>query len=120
MVIKNSNFEAEPVLMDFHEFRHCTFKKCRLVYCGYSMVTVNDCRFEECRWEFSGPAAVTLQFLASLRQSGSEMGRMIVGQALGIIHGAGQQPAPPTAPPANGLQVPAPGGPATPSDPPKS
>lgn len=99
MVIKNYTFEAEPVLMDFHDFRHCTFKKCRLIYCGYSAMTVDSCRFDECRWEFGGPAMATLQFLANLHQGGSEMGKLIVQQAVGLITQA--PPAqPPAAPPA--------------------
>ena len=115
MIIKNYTFEAEPVLMDFHDFRHCTFRKCRLIYCGYSAVTVDTCRFEDCRWEFGGPALATLQFLANLNQNGSDMGKYIVNQAIGMItqpvpgaaatppaasaSGAGTFPAPPPAPP---------------------
>jgi hypothetical protein len=97
MVIKNYTFEAEPVLMDFHDFRHCTFKKCRLIYCGYSAVTVDSCRFEECRWEFQGPAYATLQFLATLNQGGTDMGKAIVQQALAAINqpGAGVAGGPP-------------------------
>lgn len=85
MVIKNYTFEAEPVLMDFHDFRHCTFRKCRLIFCGYSAVTVDSCRFEDCRWEFGGPALATLQFLANLHQNGSDMGKHIVNQAVSMI-----------------------------------
>jgi hypothetical protein len=94
MVIKNYTFEAEPVLMDFHEFRHCTFRKCRLIFCGYSAVTVDSCRFEDCRWEFGGPALSTLHFLANLNQTGTDMGKFIVNQAISMI----QQPAPAAAP----------------------
>lgn len=85
MVIKSYTFEAEPVLMDFHDFRHCTFKKCRLIFCGYSAIKLDNCRFDDCRWEFSGPAMATLQLLANLHQSGSEMGRLIVQQAINIV-----------------------------------
>jgi hypothetical protein len=85
MVIKNYTFEAEPVLMDFHDFRHCTFRRCRLIYCGHSAVTVDSCRFEDCRWEFGGPAMATLQFLANLYQGGSDMGKSIAQQAISLI-----------------------------------
>jgi len=85
MVIKSYTFEAEPVLMDYHDFRHCVFKKCRLIFCGYSAVKLDNCRFDDCRWEFSGPAMATLQLLANLHQGGSEMGRMIVQQAISVI-----------------------------------
>ena len=94
MVIKNYTFEAEPVLMDFHDYRHCTFRKCRLIFCGYSVVTVDSCRFEDCRWEFGGPALSTLHFLANLNQTGTEMGKFIVKQAMAVI----QQPASAAAP----------------------
>lgn len=99
MVIKNYTFEAERVLMDFHEYRHCTFKKCRLIFCGYSAMTVENCRFDECRWEFGGPAMATLQFLAHLNQSGTDMGRAIVHQAIGLIQNQPPQPeSPPSKP----------------------
>lgn len=97
MVIKNYTFEAEPVVLDFHEYRHCTFRKCRLVYCGYSAVTADNCRFEDCRWEFQGPALQTLHLLATLQKSGGEMGKSIVQQAMGVIippAEAGAGPAP--------------------------
>jgi len=93
MVIKNYTFEAEPVLMDFHEFRHCTFRKCRLIFCGYSAVAVDSCRFDECRWEFGGPALATLHFLANLNQTGTEMGKFIVSQAISMIQQPAQAPA---------------------------
>ncbi len=96
MVIKKYTFEAEPVLMDFHEYRHCTFRKCRLIFCGYSSVTIDACRFEDCRWEFGGPALATLQFLANLNQTGTEMSKFIVNQALSVIQQA--PPAPASAP----------------------
>lgn len=85
MVIKSYTFEAEPVLMDFHDFRHCTFKRCRLIFCGYSNIRIDNCRFEDCRWEFSGPAMATIELLSNLHRSGSEMGRLIVQQAIAII-----------------------------------
>ncbi len=114
MVIKNYTFEAEPVLMDFHDYRHCQFKKCRLIFCGYSPVTVDNCRFEGCRWEFRGPAMATLEFLAHMHQSGSEMGKLIVQQAIAIIT---QQPPPQTAPATPQPASPAPA-PTTPQPPP--
>jgi hypothetical protein len=98
MVIKNYTFEAEPVLMDFHDFRHCTFRRCRLIYCGHSAVMVDSCRFDDCRWEFGGPAMATIQFLANLYQGGSEMGKSIAQQALALItqpRAAGGAGAPP-------------------------
>ncbi len=85
MVIKSYTFEAEPVLMDFHDFRHCTFKRCRLIFCGYSNLRIDSCRFEDCRWEFSGPAMATLELLSNLNRSGTELGRLIVQQAIAII-----------------------------------
>mgnify|MGYP000852646114 CR=1 FL=1 len=99
MVIKNYTFEAEPVLMDFHDYRHCVFRKCRLIYCGYSAVTIDACRFDDCRWEFGGPALATLQFLAHLNQSESEMSKFIVNQALSMIQQAPTAAAPAPQPP---------------------
>jgi len=113
MVIKNYTFEAEPVLMDYHDFRHCTFKKCRLIFCGYSAVVADSCRFEDCRWEFGGPAFATLQFLATLHQGGSEMGKAIVQQAIAIIQ---QPPAAAPATPATRAATPV-AAPATPAAP---
>ena len=92
MQIKNYTFESEPVLMDYHQFQGCTFKRCRLVYCGYSPVQFDGCRFDDCRWEFSGPAAATLHLLSSFNHVGGEMGKLIVKQALAIINQPPAQP----------------------------
>lgn len=110
MQIKNYTFEGEPVLMDFHQFRGCTFRKCRLVYCGYSPVQMEGCRFDDCRWDFSGPAAATLHLLASFNHVGGEMGKTIVKQALAIINSPPPQPVapPPPPPPVSGPMPPPP------------
>jgi hypothetical protein len=92
MQIKNYTFDSEPVLMDYHQFQGCTFRKCRLVYCGYSPVQFDGCRFDDCRWEFSGPAAATLHLLSSFNHVGGEMGKLIVKQAMAIIHSPPPQP----------------------------
>lgn len=107
MQIKNYTFENEPVLMDFHFFQGCTFRRCRLVYCGYSPLQFEGCRFDDCRWEFSGPAMTTLHVLSSLNHRGGEMGRLIVKQALALIQNP--PPAPAGAPaPAGGPTPPPP------------
>jgi hypothetical protein len=102
MRIKDYTFENEPVLMDFHFFQGCTFRRCRLVYCGYSPIQFEGCRFDDCRWEFSGPAAATLHVLSSFNHHGGEMGKHIVQQALAIIQNPPAPPPPPTPPPAAG------------------
>ncbi|MCX8109509.1 MAG: hypothetical protein N3G20_11980, partial [Verrucomicrobiae bacterium] len=93
MIIKSYTFEAQPVLMDFHDFRHCIFRRCRLIFCGYSDLRIDNCRFEDCRWEFGGPAMLTLQLLSNFHKSGTEMGRLIVQQAINIITQSPDQPA---------------------------
>ena len=116
MQIKNYTFDSEPVLMDHHQFLGCTFRKCRLVYCGFSAVQFDGCRFDDCRWEFSGPAAATLHLLSSFNHLGGEMGKLIVKQALTIINtppvkpgGPGPASAPtPEAPPVPTVPPPAP------------
>ena len=114
MRIKNYTFEGEPVLMDFHQFLGCTFRKCRLVYCGYSPVQMEGCRFDDCRWDFSGPAAATLHLLSSFNHLGGEMGKTIVKQAMTIINSPPPQPVPPSAvpPPGSGPMPPPPVAPA--------
>lgn len=104
MRIKDYTFENEPVLMDFHFFQGCTFRRCRLVYCGYSPLQFEGCRFDDCRWEFSGPAMTTLHVLSSLNHRGGEMGKLIVKQALALI----QNPPPAAAPPCAGPTPPPP------------
>ncbi len=105
MRVKDYTFENEPVLMDFHFFQGCTFRRCRLVYCGYSPLQFEGCRFDDCRWEFSGPAMTTLHVLSSLNHRGGDMGRLIVKQALALIQnpppagGATSSPGPTSSPP---------------------
>ncbi len=123
MQIKNYTFENEPVLMDFHFFQGCTFRHCRLVYCGYSPLQFEGCRFDDCRWEFSGPAMTTLHVLSSLNQRGGEMGRLIVQQALALIQNppptSATGPATPPATPPTGTPPPTPPAPPpAPGDPP--
>jgi hypothetical protein len=127
MQIKNYTFESQPVLMDFHDFRGCTFRKCRLVYCGFGAIQFDGCRFEDCHWDFSGPAGATLHVLSTFNHLVGEMGRMIVQQALAIINnpppkgpapGAGLPGAPVMPPPPAGFQPPMPPVPSVPPIPP--
>ena len=70
MRISEHTFESQDVVLDFHEFDHCTFKDCRLTIHGTGIFTLKSCHFVGCTFQFAGPAAMTLQILTSLYHGG--------------------------------------------------
>lgn len=70
MRVVNYRFEHQEVVLDFHEFKGCTFTGCNLVYFGHGPVTLDTCTFDSCQWNFSGPAANALQFMTGLYHAG--------------------------------------------------
>lgn len=70
MRISEHIFEWEDVVLDFHNFDHCTFRRCRLVVHGVGGFNFSNCEVIACLWQFSGPAAVTMKVLAQLYHGG--------------------------------------------------
>lgn len=72
MRIHEHDFENQDVVLDFHEFDHCTFKNCRMIIHGYGPFSLNNSELGDCRWEFSGPAATAIQAMTMLYQGGAK------------------------------------------------
>jgi hypothetical protein len=70
MRISEHVFEGEEVVLDFHNFDHCTFKRCRLVVHGVGGFDFLNCEVVSCQWHFGGPAAVTMNVLEQLYRGG--------------------------------------------------
>ncbi|HYE95207.1 MAG TPA: hypothetical protein VD962_03290 [Rubricoccaceae bacterium] len=70
MRVVRYTFEQQDVVLDFHHFEGCTFRRCRVHYFGYGPVMLVDCAFEACSWGFDGPAAAAVRFMTDLYQMG--------------------------------------------------
>jgi hypothetical protein len=70
MRISEHVFEAQDVVLDFHQFDHCTFRDCRLIIHGVGAFRLINCDVVECNWHFRGPAAVTMKALGYLYRGG--------------------------------------------------
>lgn len=71
MRIHEHEFENQEVVLDFHEFDHCTFKNCRMKVYGYGAFTLKNNTISDCKWEFAGPAASTVQVMTLLYHGGA-------------------------------------------------
>lgn len=71
MRIHEHEFVDQVVHMDFHEFDHCTFTRCRLIIHGFGTFKLSGCSFDvACRFEFADAAANTLAVLAAMYHGG--------------------------------------------------
>jgi hypothetical protein len=72
MRIQEHTFENQEVVLDFHEFDHCVFTKCKMKVFGYGPFTLANSEITDCRWEFAGPAASTIQVMTMLYHGGAK------------------------------------------------
>ena len=70
MRISEHTFEDQDVVLDFHEFDHCTFKNCKVAIHGTGPCSLVSCDFDGCTFGFAGPAANTLQIMTMLYHGG--------------------------------------------------
>lgn len=87
MAIDGQDFIEQSVILDFHEFNNCTFKKCTLIFHGYGPVGLVGCEFSDCKWTFSGPASATLNFMAHLYKNGKGADKIIEDTFDNILRG---------------------------------
>lgn len=70
MRISEHVFNNEDVVLDFHEFDHCEFNRCRLILFGCGPFTMINNQFNECSFHVDGPAKLTLRVLSQLYHGG--------------------------------------------------
>lgn len=87
MHIHKITFEGQDIVLDFHEYKECTFNNCNMVFYGYGRVGLVGCEFTGCRWSFSGPASMTLNFMANLYKNGNGAEKIIEETFRNILEG---------------------------------
>lgn len=80
-------FEDEDIVLDFHAFKKCKFKNCKLIFHGHGPVKLESCMFDSCSWEFAGPAANTLNFMTALYHNKLGAEKIIEQTINNIING---------------------------------
>ena len=91
MKISNTNFSNEEVVLDFHEYNSCQFDSCRFVVLGYGSFALNQCDVKNCEFTFAGPAASTIQTMATIYKIGDQGKNLIEGTFEQIRNAGGQQ-----------------------------
>lgn len=92
MKITKNTFNNEEVVLDFHEYDTCEFRDCRFVVLGYGPFVLNKCEVVNCTFHFAGPAATTIQTMASLYANGEQGKNLIEATFENIRRGAGNNP----------------------------
>ena len=79
MKISNYQFSNEEVLLDFHQYETCQFTNCRLVVLGHGPFALNQCEINNCEFTFAGPAASTIQTLATIYHINDQGKQLVEG-----------------------------------------
>jgi hypothetical protein len=87
MKISNTRFANEEVVLDFHQYESCSFSQCRFVVLGYGAFALNNCEVTNCEFTFAGPAASTIQTMASIYAIG-EQGKTLIEATFDSIRNA--------------------------------
>lgn len=87
MHIHKYDFEDQDIVLDFHEYKDCSFKQCNMVFYGHGQVGLINCKFTGCHWSFSGPASATLNFMAALYKNGNGAEEIIEETFKNILEG---------------------------------
>lgn len=72
MRIHEHDFENQDIVLDFHQFDHCTFTNCLMIVHGYGDFQLSDSNLIQCRWEFAGPAANAIKAMTILYHGGAK------------------------------------------------
>lgn len=63
------DFVDDTVTLDGNNYVACTFRRCRLVYSGGPLPTLQSPSFHDCQWEFADQAGRVLILLRSLHSA---------------------------------------------------
>lgn len=76
--IEGMNYSNTRVYLDYHVYKSCCFKNCRLIYSGDGPVGIIDCQTYGCHFAFDGSAASTMIFLNQIYNKTGEAGKQLV------------------------------------------
>ena len=88
MKIQKILFTNEEVILDFHEYLGCKFENCRFVVLGYGAFTLSECEVINCEFSFSGPAASTIQTMATIYHHLGDQGKQLIEGTFETIRNA--------------------------------
>jgi hypothetical protein len=89
-LVEGKVFGTEEVILDGKRFLRCVFKKSTLVFQGKQPVVFSDTTFLDVNWRLDGPAALTINFLSALRNTG-DVGRILIDNTLKQIFMGSQE-----------------------------
>jgi hypothetical protein len=91
MKISNYKFANEEVVLDFHQYDSCEFTDCRFVVLGHGAFALNQCEVKNCEFSFGGPAASTIQTMATIYHSLGDQGKNLIEGTFDQIRNAGNK-----------------------------
>lgn len=92
MRIHEHTFDSQDVVLDFHEFDHCSFTRCRFLIHGHGAFRLVGNHITDSSFALAGPAAITVQTLQHLYHGGA---REWVEQVIAEIRRPPGSPPPP-------------------------
>jgi len=72
-----AKFTNEAISLDGNTYEGCTFTNCELIIEASAPFSLANSDFTECLWTFTGAAALTMNILTQLYQSGPETQKII-------------------------------------------
>ncbi len=87
---ENIEFTNESISLDGTVYKGCTFTDFELLIGGSAPFSLTKYDVTGCRWTFTGAAALTINILASLYQTGPQM-QKLVEETFENIRGRGNE-----------------------------
>ena len=85
MQVTNQTIAEKPEIIDGNQYDGCTFDRCKVIYRGGALPSIENCSFNDCTWHFEESAERTLVFLRMLYHGMGEGGAALVDSALNQI-----------------------------------
>ena len=64
------DFVDDTIALDGKWYIACRFTRCRLVYAGGQLPTLQSCSYDQCEWEFAEQAGRVLILLRAMHANG--------------------------------------------------
>ena len=85
-----AKFTNEAISLDGNTYEGCTFTNCEIIIEASAPFSLANNDFTGCLWTFTGAAALTMNILAQLYQSGTET-QEIIERTFESIRGRGYE-----------------------------
>jgi hypothetical protein len=83
--LTNQTIADKPEIIDGNQYNDCTFDRCKIIYRGGPLPSIESCSFSNCTWHFEEGAERTLIFLKMLYHGMGEGGPALVDSAIDQI-----------------------------------